>query len=186
MRLIKAGPLISKLKPGTGGRWSVSCGVTLKKHLHNSSKMFFFKSDKMWFKKTSHMSGSMSGDLRNCQVSYLGIKISSSSALWPGKLKADECLVYACKPGQHGEVWKPATAAQRQWRFHWCSLNREPEGNSKPTLHLQSSGSLQFLGYLKNKSLHCSAAKRKKKKITLNLLADKEWWVLANPVHGEW
>lgn len=152
------------LKPGTGGRWSVSCGVNWKSTCPTCLKCFFFKCVKMWFKKMLHMSGSMSGDLRNCQVSYLGIKLSSRSVLWPGKLKADERLVNACKPGQHGEAWKPATAAQRQWRFHWWPLNRKPEGNSKPTLHLQSSGSLQFLGYLKNKSLHCRAAKREEKK----------------------
>ena len=52
------------------------------------SKMFFFKYVRV--KETSHISGSVSGDLRNCQVSYLGIKVSSRSVSWAGKLKADE------------------------------------------------------------------------------------------------
>lgn len=55
---------------------------SLNKHMPTVSKIFFFKYVR--FHKTSDVSGSMSGDLRNHCVSYLGIKISSSSASWAG------------------------------------------------------------------------------------------------------
>jgi len=51
--------------------------VLTEKALANMFKMFLL--EYVRFKKTSDMSGSMSGDLRNCQVSYLGVKISSRS-----------------------------------------------------------------------------------------------------------